>query len=352
MRQTDERAKIVRRTLADGTTKEYRYRRENKNLRGLAPTGTSCWDLLAIRFEKSTEWANLAIRTRSEYRRTFGLAAAYWPSMTMDDLSDRRVRADFYEFRDSFARTPVMADKHLRHVCSLLEWAYDRGLVDVNHARRMKPLSLDRMPRADIVIALDQRKALFDACDDAFRDLMIGALLTGLRQADLCALSWEQMDADDTLIVQPSKTRRKRPHLRVWLPVNALPSLASLISRRRIATVGHGRIFTRPNGKIWSHASIDYRWQRLKREVLGDVDLHWHDWRGTLVSMLTAAGCSNPQIGSITGHAVGLDEGGNTTALSAYQARTKTLAATAYLTLARYLGEQSEMPEALRLRVV
>ena len=34
------------------------------------------------------------------------------------------------------------------------------------------------------------------------------------------------------------------------------------------------------------------------------VDLHWDDLRGTLVTMLAEAGCSEIQIASITGHAV------------------------------------------------
>ena len=33
-------------------------------------------------------------------------------------------------------------------------------------------------------------------------------------------------------------------------------------------------------------------------------DLHWHDLRGTLVSMLGEAGCTEIQIAAITGHSV------------------------------------------------
>ena len=35
-----------------------------------------------------------------------------------------------------------------------------------------------------------------------------------------------------------------------------------------------------------------------------DGDLHWHDLRGTLVTMLGEAGCSEIQIAAITGHSV------------------------------------------------
>ena len=40
---------------------------------------------------------------------------------------------------------------------------------------------------------------------------------------------------------------------------------------------------------------------RIEAEV---DDLHWHDLRGTLVSLLAEAGCSEIQIAAITGHAV------------------------------------------------
>ena len=33
-------------------------------------------------------------------------------------------------------------------------------------------------------------------------------------------------------------------------------------------------------------------------------ELHWHDLRGTLVSLLAEAGCSEIQIAAITGHSV------------------------------------------------
>ena len=33
-------------------------------------------------------------------------------------------------------------------------------------------------------------------------------------------------------------------------------------------------------------------------------DLHWHDLRGTLLSMLAEAGCTEIQIAAITGHSV------------------------------------------------
>ena len=40
---------------------------------------------------------------------------------------------------------------------------------------------------------------------------------------------------------------------------------------------------------------------RIKAEA---EDLHWHDLRGTLVTMLADAGCSEIQIAAITGHSV------------------------------------------------
>ena len=40
------------------------------------------------------------------------------------------------------------------------------------------------------------------------------------------------------------------------------------------------------------------------REKANADDLHWHDLRGTLVTMLAEAGCSEIQIAAITGHSV------------------------------------------------
>jgi integrase len=57
----------------------------------------------------------------------------------------------------------------------------------------------------------------------------------------------------------------------------------------------------------------------------GITDLHFHDIRGTTVTMLAEAGCTLPEIASITGHTLRLAQD----TLDKYLARTSKLAASA-----------------------
>jgi integrase len=56
--------------------------------------------------------------------------------------------------------------------------------------------------------------------------------------------------------------------------------------------------------------------------LAGITDLHFHDLRGTAITMLGEAGCTVPEIASITGHSFKSVE----TILEKYLARTKALA--------------------------
>ena len=62
-------------------------------------------------------------------------------------------------------------------------------------------------------------------------------------------------------------------------------------------------IFTTPTGKAWSKMNLHKAMSPFRVEAEA-VDLHWHDLRGPLVSLLAEAGCTEIQIAAITGHSV------------------------------------------------
>ena len=62
-------------------------------------------------------------------------------------------------------------------------------------------------------------------------------------------------------------------------------------------------IFTTTKGKPWLATRL-HKVMVPCREKANADELHWHDLRGTLVSLLAEAGCSEIQIAAITGHSV------------------------------------------------
>ena len=60
-------------------------------------------------------------------------------------------------------------------------------------------------------------------------------------------------------------------------------------------------ILTTKTGRSYSKRYLAQQWEKTCKAA-GIVDLHFHDIRGTTVTMLAEAGCTLPEIVSITGH--------------------------------------------------
>lgn len=83
-------------------------------------------------------------------------------------------------------------------------------------------------------------------------------------------------------------------------------------------------ILTTTTGRAWASRYFKAQWEKASRAA-GIEDLHFHDLRGTAVTLLAEAGCSVPEIAAITGHTMKSVHG----ILERYMARTKALAGAA-----------------------
>ncbi len=85
-------------------------------------------------------------------------------------------------------------------------------------------------------------------------------------------------------------------------------------------------IFCTTTGVKFTSRHFGKQWQAAYRKAgLGNVDLHFHDLRGTAVVLLAEAGCTIPQIAAITKHSLQTV----TAILEKYLTRTRHLASTA-----------------------
>jgi integrase len=83
-------------------------------------------------------------------------------------------------------------------------------------------------------------------------------------------------------------------------------------------------ILTTKTGRAYSKRYFAEQWEATCKAA-GIVDLHFHDVRGTTVTMLAEAGCTLPEIVSITGHTLRRAQD----ILDKYLARTSKLAESA-----------------------
>lgn len=139
----------------------------------------------------------------------------------------------------------------------------------------------------------DADKAAFLAQAPARLPLpLLMALWTGQRQGDLLRLPWAAYDGSTIRLTQ-SKTGT-----RVVVPASELLREVLDAMPRRAAT-----IHANSEGSMWT--SDGFRTSSRKAVIAsGMTGLTFHDLRGTAMSRLTLAGCSEAEIATLTGHSL------------------------------------------------
>jgi integrase len=250
-------------------------------------------------FQKSGEFRNnIAARTQSDYRAKLRLIDKKFGDYPLKGLSDRRTRGLFLEWRDELAiRSRRQADYTWVVLSRVLSWALGRGLIDVNPCE--KAGRLYRGSRVDKVWTVDD-EALFIA-NGGSRDLsdaLLAALWTGLRQGDLLKMTWANYDGRH-IRVNTSKGRGK---VRVMIPVGS-PLKLMLDNRAAHRSTKTTVILTSSRGDPWTEDGFRSSWAKACARA-GIIGLTFNDLRGTAVTRLALAGCTEAEIATITGHSL------------------------------------------------
>jgi integrase len=326
----------VRKRLADGGTATYYYHRSTGTRLQGAPGSAEfiaslaaadalgrqrlagTFDGLIRDFTLSAEFARLAPVTQRDYRINLTFAEREFGSMPLAALEDRRVRADFLAWRDKIAATGSVraADYRLSAISSMLSWAEDRGKISANHLRGFKHSY--HSDRSELIWLPEHVRSFMAVAPVELQRALILALHTGQRQGDLLRLTWAGYDGKAITLRQSKSRRQGKPGRLITVPcTKALRRMLDGINRSASST----QILTMASGKPWKQFTFVHRW-RAAANAGGIVGLHFHDLRGTAVTMLAEAGCTAPEIASITGHNLAHV----TTILDKYLARTRPLA--------------------------
>jgi integrase len=313
--------------LADGTVRAYYYHRATgRRLVGepgspefvasYAGAEKTMRDRLAgtfngfVRlFTLSVEFQGLAVSTQSEYRRMLATAEREFGNMPVAALDDPRVRKDFLNWRERVARSSGEreADNRLSAISAMLTWATDRGEIAANHLRGFKRLY--HADRSEIIWLPEHIAAFMKVAPVEMQRALILALHTGQRDGDLLRLAWSSYEGGWIKLRQGKARRGGVPG-----PLVEIPCTATL--RRMLDTMERTTplILTTKTGQSFKKRYFGRRWDEAMKaadlqqvQLLGmeaPVDLHFHDLRGTAVTLLSEAGCTPQQIATITGHSL------------------------------------------------
>lgn len=293
-------------------------------------------------FEKSPEHKGTGAITRHQRETFMKVIRERWGDLEARHVSDRRFRGQIMDWRDELGDTPAKADKAVRAIQRLLTWAYDRGKIEYDHSKGIGGLSEDK-PRDGKGITPEHERALLACSLPHERELFLFALYTTIRQSDLTLVSWHHMDDGGWIVWKHSKTKKSTGAISFY-PVFALPAMRDLVGDLSRCTTF---MLTTEQAHPWSASNIRAVWVKWKeRAGLKDEDIHFHDIRREGINRLLAAGCTEAEAASISGHAIG--EG---SALGAYADRSRALALSAYRKLAASMAPAPNGGKVVRLPV-
>jgi integrase len=173
--------------------------------------------------------------------------------------------------------------------------------------------------RSEIIWLSEHVEAFLKVASPEMQLAMVLALHTGQRQADILKMAWSSYDGTSIRLRQGKARRlgREAPVIQVKCTKGLKETLDN--APRRAAV-----ILTTKTGLAFKKRYFAEKWDETCK-LAGIEDLHFHDIRGTTVTLLAQAGCSIPEIVSITGHSLRRAQ----EILDKYLARTSKLAANA-----------------------
>lgn len=260
-------------------------------------------------FEDTAKWRRLAESTRYEYRRIFRFWEDTYGTVPHAALEDKAFRRAIVKWHDTFsAEKPREADNRVTILSRVLSWAAKDGPLNKNVLEGFDKAY--KGDRSDKIWLPEHVDAFMAVAGPEMKLALVLALHTGQRQGDLRRLAWGNYDGTHLRLTQ-QKTKR---HVTIKC-TKALKSTLDGLERRSPL------ILTTKTGRAFQKRYLAEQWAETQRTAAID-DLHFHDLRGTTVTMLFEAGCNLGEIASVTGHSLRRAQD----ILDRYLARTSKLA--------------------------
>ena len=268
-------------------------------------------------FEKTAKWRKLAESTRKEYERVLRFWDEKYGKVPVAGLSQKSFRKRVLSWHDEFSQDkPREADNRVTVLARVLSWAAkDSDLAENVLDGFERAYTSDR---SDKIWLPEDVEAFMAAADSDMQLAMVLALHTGQRQADIRKMAWSQYDGTFITLTQGKTGARVRvPCTRALkTTLDSVPKRGTLILLTKTEKAYQKRYFA----ECWDRAKAE------AAKVRPDIaDLHFHDIRGTTVTMLFEAGCTVAEVASITGHTLRRAQ----EILDRYLSRTSTMATNA-----------------------
>jgi len=274
--------RVVRKQLADGTVKEYRYG-PHKPRPGRYADGTLA--ALIVAYKRSPEWLGLAEATRKTYQVYLRVLEAS-PDTPVASITRKHI----LNLRDAIAlkRGVGASTGFLRAASALFGWALDREWITNTPMFRVKKLEGGTLPAWTETQAQEALRRL----PEHLRRVVVLAWHTGQRRGDLVRLRWSDYDGHALRFVQ----QKTAAAMVLPVPLELRTDLDAWKREARSVT-----ILADAKGKPWDATYLSSAMGRALAKI-GMPGLNVHGLRKMRAAELADAGATTHEIAAITGH--------------------------------------------------
>lgn len=289
LRLPDSLPEAVGQAQANNAELDRWYRGEGRAPSGPAPGSLAALDHL---FQLDDAFLSaIRARTQRDYLYSIKPALAWAADEQVTHLTRRAIKAWYRDQREK--RGTANARNAIAALRRLLSFGHDEGWIAINPALRLRVAAPASRRR---VWTLAERDAFCAAAVAEGRPSMAVAVMLGWclgqRPADLRTLPWTAY-RDAAVQLRQAKTDQA-----VWVP--ALPELRALLDRT--ARQSTQIVVSEITGRPYRESDFQHTFAEIRGGAGLPEDLQFRDLRRTLATALGAAGCSDDQIRSVTGH--------------------------------------------------
>lgn len=270
----------VKRVLADGTVKVYRY----AAYKGPRTKGNTIYDLMQT-YEHSVEWRALSASSQQTYGRYLKYLGR------VGHLEAAKIkRGELLDLRDAIAeaRGNGAAQTFMNTAGAFFTWAVKRSKLEVSPCYKIEPLKGGEFP----AWSWEEVEHALPLLREPLRRAVILTLYTGQRRSDVCRMTWADYSGEKI------RVRQEKTDERLVIPCH--PSLqAELEAWEHVSPT----ILTNNRDKPWRPSHISNALHQALAEIQGFPEhRNMHGLRKLAAATLAEAGCSTHEIMAITGH--------------------------------------------------
>ena len=238
---------------------------------------------------------NQKLNTYRRYRSVLGNFREHFRSKKyMNEIS----RGDIIEYRDfraTHVTSPVTLNSEVTMIRAFLYWCVELKGLRENPAANIKPRKvIDKPPEV-----YDDREIerMLRIADSTERALLLALLYTGLREQELCHLTWDDVDFKKKLLRVTAKpdhnfTPKTWEERDIEMSDRLVEALGSLPRAARW-------VFPTARGKRHAHV------YKIVERVAATAEVkkaHPHKFRSTFLTRLLQSGCDIANVQALAGH--------------------------------------------------